>query len=96
MLDRPYADRFPGKDNYREPKSKYIAHIATMDEDVLLQQTQNKIWLAAFANNNPRSDYHWHVDVLYAEWKFRGKLDQYQVAWDKAYRSEFPSTSEEE
>lgn len=58
---------YEGNDNYGKPKQDYVDHIASMDMDKLKKETKDKIWLSAFANNNPRSDYHWHVDVCYDE-----------------------------
>jgi hypothetical protein len=41
----------------------------------LMQETESKIWLSAYANNNPRSDYHWHVDACYDELMLRTGSD---------------------
>ena len=30
-----------------------------------IEETERMIWLSAFANNNPRSDYHWRCDACY-------------------------------
>lgn len=88
MSDRAYAtdERYRGKDNSGKPKTEYITRISGMDDAALLKETESKIWLSAYAGNNPRSDYHWHVDVCYDEWKHRGKLDQYDVAYKTASR----------
>lgn len=85
MSDRPYAtgEKYQGCDNYGKPRAEYITRIAGMDDDALLKETGDKIWLSAYAGNNPRSDFHWHVDVCYDEWQHRGKADQY----DKAYKT---------
>lgn len=76
-------DRFIGKDNYGKPKSEYLNNVSKMDNEALYEETTHKIWLSAYANNNPRSDYHWHVDAIYAEWDKRKLLDEYQRAYDE-------------
>ncbi len=83
---RPYLDRFEfeGNDNDGKPRTAYIDRIAAMTDEELLKETENKIWLSAYAANNRRSDYHWHATGCYEEWTFRGKADQYTVAWKAA------------
>lgn len=77
--------QFEGNDNYGKPKSEYLDRIASMTDDELSKETANKIWLSAYAANNKRSDYHWHVDALYAECVKRDpSAANYQKAWDKA------------
>jgi hypothetical protein len=71
-----------GMDNFGKPKSVYVEKIINMTDEELLKETKDKIWLSAYAANNPRSDYHWQVDVCYDEWNKRGKVDQYTVAYD--------------
>ena len=75
--------RFVGKDNYGNEKIEYFDKVAAMSDAEVLKETELKIWLSAFANNNPRSDYHWHVDVLYIECEKRSKT-MYQRAFNKA------------
>ena len=58
---------FSGKDNYGNPKSEYLAQIAAMSDMKLEAETEQKIWLSAYAANNPRSDYHWQCDACYLE-----------------------------
>lgn len=43
-----------------------------------------RIWLSAYANNNPRSDYHWQADACYDEAARRGKPELYVQAYEKA------------
>ena len=73
---------FKGKDNYGSPKSEYVQRIGKMTYEQLMKETESKIWLSAYANNNPRSDYHWHVDALYDEWVDRDGND---TNYAKAY-----------
>lgn len=73
-----------GNDNYGKPKSEYVERIANLDDDGLLRECEMKIWLSAYAANNPRSDYHWHAEVCYAECVKRDKVDIYTQAWKAA------------
>lgn len=78
-------DEYPGKDNYGKPKSEYIKKIQNMTKEQLMNETEQKIWLSAYASNNPKSDYHWRVDVCYDEWMDReGNSDSYAMAWKRA------------
>jgi len=65
------TDKYDGNDNYGKPKGDYLAKIAAMDDRQLQDETEHRIWLSAYANNNPRSDYHWQVDACYDESKRR-------------------------
>ena len=74
--------KYEGRDNYGNPKSEYIAKIVGMTDAELLKEAKDKIWLSAYASNNPRSDYHWHADAIYDECKRREKPEIYQRAYD--------------
>lgn len=78
-------DRFTGNDNYKKPKSEYIKKVFAMTEEQLQDEAERKIWLSAYANNNPRSDYHWQVDVLWLTCKKFPGL--YEKAFDNVKRS---------
>lgn len=73
-----------GKDNFGNPKQVFSDQIASMSDEAFFDTTEKKIWLSAYANNNPRSDYHWQADACYDEAKRRGKPEIYQRAWNKA------------
>lgn len=73
--------KYKGNDNSGKPKADYVAKLAGMDDAALLDEAKNKIWLSAYANNNPRSDYHWHADACYDECQSRGKPEIYQRAY---------------
>jgi hypothetical protein len=75
---------FSGNDNYGKPRYHYLVKLWWMSDAALLKETEQVIWLSAFAGNNPRSDYHWHVSACYREWDRRGKEDQYTVAFNAA------------
>lgn len=83
--DLPYY--LKGKDNYGRPRTEYRDKIVNMTEKEYIKEAEMKIWLSAFAGNNPRSDYHWHVDVLFEESQRRGKTELYNEAFEKAKRS---------
>lgn len=88
MNPEKFADpRYQGKDNSGKPRSEYLQRIAKMSDTDLLKETETKIWLSAYAANNPRSDYHWHAAACYDEWQSRGKSDQYEVAFNAAKES---------
>ena len=79
-------ERWAGKDNYGKPRIEYFDKVVAMDNAALEKETEKKIWLSAFAANNRRSDYHWHVDILYPECQKRDK-GMYQRAYDRAIAS---------
>lgn len=81
--------KYIGNDNYGRPKSDYIEKIEQMDYTELFSETKDKIWLSAYANNNPRSDYHWQCDGCYDEWLRRNDVGAYKKAWDEVYKQEF-------
>lgn len=74
-------------DNNKQPRSLYFTKIGEMTDEQLLQESEQKIWLSAYANSNPRSDYHWQADACYDEWKKRGKIKQYTVAYEAAKKT---------
>jgi hypothetical protein len=78
---------YTGNDNYGKPKADYLVRIASMDDETLGKEAERKIWLSAFANNNPRSDFHWMVDAIYDECQRRGKPEIYSKAFDEAEAS---------
>ena len=79
-------DKYAGKDNYGKPKSEYIDNVSKMTDEELLKETESKIWLSAYADNNPRSDYHWHCDYCYDECQKRNKPEIYSKAYKMASR----------
>jgi len=73
-----------GKDNYGKPRQVFADDIAGLDDDAFIARAADRIWLSAFANNNPRSDYHWQADACYDEAQRRGNPDLYKKAHNKA------------
>jgi hypothetical protein len=73
-----------GFDNRRKPRQVFADKIAAEDDAAFLKTAEQYIWLSAYANNNPRSDYHWMADTCYDEAKRRGKPELYTQAFEKA------------
>ena len=65
------------KDNYCKPREEYISKLAAMTDVELRKECNSKIWLSAYANNNPRSDYHFQCDYCYDECVRRDKVNIY-------------------
>lgn len=84
LVEGSILGKYNGVDNYKNPKTNYLKKIISMDDDQLLKECKDKIWLSAYAGNNPRSDYHWHCDACYDEFERRGKLELYKKAWEQA------------
>lgn len=76
-----------GKDNYGKPRQTFADQIAALSDSAFVEAAEKKIWLSAYANNNPRSDYHWQADACYDEAQRRGKPELYKKAYDQAVRS---------
>lgn len=62
----------------------YAAQLAAMTDEELLEEATSKIWLSAYANNNPHSRYHDECDACYDEAARRGKEDIYRRAHKRA------------
>ena len=73
-------EKYTGNDNYGIPKSVYLLKLQEMDDDLLREDCERYIWLSAYADNNPRSDYHWQCDACYDEAKRRDRVDIYDTA----------------
>jgi hypothetical protein len=90
LLPRSYGDEMTdrltldGNDNYGEPRQEFADAIAAMCDDDFVRRAKDCIWLSAFANNNPSSDFHWKADACYSEAARRGKPELYKRAWEKA------------
>jgi hypothetical protein len=73
-----------GKDNYGKPRQDFANKLVAADEAGYLKIAEQSIWLSAYANNNPRSDYHWQADACADEARRRGNPELYNRAWHKA------------
>ena len=70
-------------DNYGRPRQDYIDRLQAMTHDELRDECRGKIWLSAYANNNPRSDYHWQCDATFNECARRGRPEIYSQEHSK-------------
>lgn len=75
-------EKYEGNDNYGRPRRAYVNKLQKMSKAELSEETEQMIWLSAFAGNNPRSDYHWQCDACYDEWTDNRKNE---VGYEKAY-----------
>ena len=73
-----------GTDNYGRPRQEFADKLAAADDTEYFRIAEERIWLSAYASNNPRSDYHWQADACYDEAERRGKPELYRKAWEKA------------
>ncbi len=73
-------NKYEGNDNSGNPKSDYVTKLEIMTDDVLFDLTEQKIFLSAYAANNPRSDYHWQCDACYDECVRRKRPEIYDRA----------------
>jgi hypothetical protein len=58
--------------------------IQELTDDELVDHTNRKVWLSAFAANNQRSKYHAEADACFNEATRRGKPHLYQRGWNMA------------
>lgn len=79
-----HDDGRPRLDNYGKPREAYVERIKNLPMPELMREARDKIWLSAFAASNPRSDYHWQVDVCYDALLEITKSDD---AYTQAFRS---------
>lgn len=78
------AEKYTGNDNHGKPKSDYLSRLQTMDAAALQKECEDRIWLSAYAANNPRSDYHWQCDACYDECVRRNQPNIYKTAYESA------------
>lgn len=83
-MTHPNSVQLSGNDNRGNPRQLYTDKIAAMDDTDFLKEAEQKIWLSAYANNNPRSDYHFMADACYDEAQRRDKPEIYTKAFEKA------------
>ena len=79
--------RYEGNDNYGKPKQLYLDKLSTMDDAQLREACSHMIWLSAYANNNPRSDFHWQCHACYDECAKRDKVFIYEQEYRKLIAS---------
>lgn len=76
--------RYAGVDNDGQPKETWLKALQAKDDKAFVKEAETSIWLSAYANNNPRSDYHWQASACYDEAKRRGKPELYTKAYNQA------------
>lgn len=76
----------PGKSNDGPMRQDYADKLATMTEAEFFEDCKKFIWLSAYANNNPRSDYHWMNDACTLESWRRDREDIYNTAHNDVSR----------
>jgi hypothetical protein len=81
------ALKLEGFDNKKRPRQDFADTLALLDDDTFMRRAEALIWLSAYANNNPRSDYHWQADACCDEAVRRGKPELYTEAYDRASAS---------
>lgn len=86
-MKQRYPASLSNPDNSAEKQEAYCTRIAGLDDAALLTETEHRIWLSAYAYNNPRSCYHWQADACHDEAVRRSKPEIYTAAFDKAKAS---------
>ena len=76
---------YTGRDNYGRPKMDFVNRLRAMSDEDLFEETTKYIWMSGYANNNPRSDYHWMAGATYDEWGYRKKPGEYTRAYDQVH-----------
>lgn len=81
-------------------KEEYATRLQGLTDEELFKEAKEYIWFSAWANNNPRSAYHWMCDMTHDEARNRGKVKEiYTKAYRSVYKAEFgvdPYSDEEE
>jgi hypothetical protein len=78
------ALKLEGRDNYGKPRQEFADEIAAVDDEPFVKRAERTIWLSAYADNNPRSDYHWQAAACYHEAERRGDPELYSRAYARA------------
>lgn len=73
-----------GTDNHGKPRQEFADKLAAASGEEFVAIAEQRIWLSAYADNNPRSDYHWQADACYNEAEQRGKPELYAKAHRQA------------
>jgi hypothetical protein len=86
-IKKAFTVTFDGNDNFGKPRQDFADKLTTMDEAAYLKAAEQVIWLSAYANNNPKSDYHWQATACYKEAERRGDKALYTRAYEQARKS---------
>jgi len=84
--EQKYPAPTSNPDNSAEKQAEYCAKLEAMENKALFDETRNRLWLSAYANNNPRSCYHWQVRACYDETQRREKPNLYESAYEALRR----------
>lgn len=76
-----------GNDNYGKPRQVFADKLAAATDAEFVEIAKDRIWLSAYADNNPRSDHHWQADACYTEALRRGDESLYRQAWEQVAES---------
>ena len=76
-------------DNAPAKQEAYRKKLEELSDAQLFREAKDKIWLSAYASNNPISCYHWQADATYEEAKRRGKPEIYDHGFRETYRGCF-------
>lgn len=85
MMQRYMADT-TNPDNSAEKQEAFCQELETLSDEDLLKRSKDRIWLSGYANNNPRSCYHWQADACYDEAQRRGRPELYKNAYGAVLR----------
>ena len=70
-------------DNAPEKQEAYRTKLEGLSDADLTKECSDKIWMSAYASNNPISCAHWQCDAVYNECVRRGK----QVIYKKVHEA---------
>jgi hypothetical protein len=66
---------------------EYVEKLRQKNDGDFYEECKNAVWLSAYANNNPRSDFHFMCDACYDESKKRDDGKTYERAHKAISRS---------
>jgi hypothetical protein len=67
--------------------NEYATKLKAMTDNELVEETEQMVWLSAYANNNPRSAYHKQCDMCADACYNRRKPWLYSKGYNRAYES---------
>jgi hypothetical protein len=85
-MTQRYPAPLSNPDNSAEKQDAFCRGLGVVSDEMLLARAGEIIWLSGYANNNPRSCYHWQADACYDEAQWRGKPEIYKDAYDAVLR----------
>ena len=74
--------------NTTEKQAEYRAKLEKMTDGELFVEAKHKIWLSAYANNNPQFCFHWNADAIHDEAQRRKKPKVYADAYRYTFETE--------